>query len=242
MSDLIKILLFPALPTRCYSRVFVYRMMKEPDPKTSRPDDHVPDNEGPRVDVPAKGGVRQAGPERQQGGIVEGECIVCPNKLNLKSPQLKRVPKRLEIQGLPPLYCCSKACQRVLHGTKTSMGKGLRALRRLRAWHAKKLGTSLRPGDLVELRRDTSPNRLVKAGTGEVVGIRFLKGTVTILRVKNLVHGRTYEVPLTGLSPPANPPPNSALSSKRNRPSVSSDPEELGAVSQGQYGLHFSVS
>jgi hypothetical protein len=109
--------------------------------------------------------------EIREEQLLETECVVC------RCPHMpatrKNMPKRFQIDGLQAMFLCSKRCSSMLMGGNVERKKGQIILRLYDEWTTKHLGTSVRVGCSVVLVRDTSPNRLVEAGPGVVIGVRF---------------------------------------------------------------------
>jgi hypothetical protein len=140
--------------------------------------------------------------ELREEPLLETECVVCQRPHDIGTR--KKLPKRFQIDGLPSMFFCSSRCSSILMGNKIERKKGQIIQRLHDDWTTSKLGTSVRVGSSVILVRDTSPNRLVEAGPGVVIDVRFDPIVAkAVFRVRHVLDGRVYEVTTSGFTAPA---------------------------------------
>ena len=148
-----------------------------------------------------RGGAQVARAERLSA-LATGECVVCPSVLG---PEKKSLPKTVitdVVEGLPPLFCCSKECAAVFSGARRSFGKGLRAALRVRRWVSETLRTDLRCGAQVDVLADTSAGRNVEAGAAVVTSVLYDETLGAVLTVSyTLNRRRKATVGLSGVRP-----------------------------------------
>jgi hypothetical protein len=146
-----------------------------------------------------RGGPRVAGLDRSGELCLRG-CLVCPKPLDISFQ--KSLPKGLEIEGLPRVYVCSRGCAVTLGGRRRLTGKGARSMARYHVWATRELGTTLRVDHPVEVFHDYSPGRLVDAGAGVIVALRFdTLAECVEFSVKYVGDRKVVKVGLRGLKP-----------------------------------------
>jgi hypothetical protein len=169
-----------------------------------------------------RGGARVAGDERTQP-LVENECVVCPATLG---DVRKSIPRDMiamsRCTDLPPMFCCSSACLNGLRADKRARkdGRAARIVLLHRAWETSMLGTSLRPGDLVHVFKNSTPGFKVEGGSASISTITFnpeTPGRANIVvvyfigsRKERLLPSGLMPLPRADLSPRRITPPKTA--------------------------------
>ena len=139
----------------------------------------------------------------RQEPIVDGECVVCPERLPAAGAKAVDLGRLNKVTGLAScFFTCGEACAKVLRAGSVERPKGVRVVENINAALVPLTGTRLRAGDQVEIvGDDLSPGRMVFAGRGIIEAVNVATNAGTTLKVRYTIGGTVVEVGLDDVEP-----------------------------------------